>query len=108
MSKIPARVRRAVAIRECVIPGQETIVSCHYCPETAVATWPLNRDGTPSYWPLFGIGFGLDHVIPRALGGLDVSDNLVICCGRCNPSKRDRPAEQFRGHSRIECGGVPA
>lgn len=104
MSQIPAPVRRAVAAREGVIPGQATIVRCHYCPAEGVATWPLNRNGSPSYWPLFGRGFGLDHVVPRALGGSHEPANLVIACGRCNTAKRDRPVEAFHGRSAVHAG----
>lgn len=36
----------------------------------------------------------LDHVIPRAQGGLDVWENLVTCCQPCNGRKADRTPEQ--------------
>lgn len=34
----------------------------------------------------------LDHIIPRAKGGLDESWNLAITCPACNMVKRDKPA----------------
>lgn len=96
---IPAPVRREVAVREGVVPGETTILTCAYCPATTAATWPLNQNGTPSYWPMFGRGFGLDHVIPVARGGAHEAANLVVACGKCNTAKRDRPAEEFRTRS---------
>lgn len=32
----------------------------------------------------------VDHMIPRASGGSDSSDNLMCCCKKCNSSKGDR------------------
>jgi 5-methylcytosine-specific restriction endonuclease McrA len=29
----------------------------------------------------------IDHVIPKAWGGIDKEDNLVTCCHRCNMQK---------------------
>lgn len=29
----------------------------------------------------------LDHIVPRARGGLDTSHNVVACCKSCNQSK---------------------
>lgn len=31
----------------------------------------------------------LDHVTPKAHGGIDVASNLVCCCLRCNGEKSD-------------------
>jgi len=36
----------------------------------------------------------IDHVIPRAQGGLDTWDNLVCACVRCNARKGGRTPEQ--------------
>lgn len=103
--QVPAASRRAVAIREEVAPGEATTIRCSYCPATAVATWPLNLNGSPSYWPLFG-GFTLDHVLAVANGGSDDPENLVIACGPCNVAKLDRPVESFRGHSAVVAGST--
>ena len=35
-----------------------------------------------------------DHVVPRAQGGLDIWENVVAACGRCNHFKADRTPEQ--------------
>lgn len=43
-------------------------LKCHYC----------HRGDVP---------LTLDHVIPRALGGMDVPENLVACCTDCNLGK---------------------
>lgn len=34
----------------------------------------------------------IDHKKPRIKGGTNAVRNLAISCGRCNKSKRDRPA----------------
>ena len=90
MPEIPASVRRQVAERYGMRPGLDTTLRCHYCPETTVARWPLGSRGLPTYWPLFGPGFGLDHVFPRSKGGRHVADNLVLACRSCNTRKLDR------------------
>ena len=41
------------------------------------------------------LDLGLDHVIPRALGGLTREDNLATCCWPCNAEKRDLPLDDF-------------
>lgn len=38
----------------------------------------------------------VDHVTPRAKGGLSVRDNLVVACRRCNSAKGPRTPEQWR------------
>ena len=35
-----------------------------------------------------------DHVVPRAQGGLDIWENVVAACARCNHFKADRTPEQ--------------
>lgn len=40
--------------------------------------------------------FEADHVIPRAKGGLDLLNNLVCACRRCNRSKKDKTLEEWR------------
>lgn len=42
-----------------------------------------------------GEGNTVDHVIPRAKGGLDVSDNVVCCCLHCNMQKNDHDVTKF-------------
>jgi 5-methylcytosine-specific restriction endonuclease McrA len=36
----------------------------------------------------------IDHVIPRAQGGSDEADNLVVCCRSCNSRKGGRTPSQ--------------
>lgn len=36
-----------------------------------------------------------DHVIPRRRGGLDVPENVVLCCRWCNGSKKSRTPEEW-------------
>lgn len=40
---------------------------CQYC-------WRTGRD----------VSLEVDHIIPKALGGTDIIDNLVTCCRECN------------------------
>lgn len=35
-----------------------------------------------------GAPLQLDHLTPRALGGLDVASNLVTCCRSCNSRRQ--------------------
>lgn len=37
----------------------------------------------------------LDHLVPRAKGGKNSLDNLVLCCYVCNHKKGTRTAEEF-------------
>lgn len=37
----------------------------------------------------------LDHVVPISKGGAHHQENLVISCGSCNSSKRDKPLEEW-------------
>lgn len=40
-------------------------------------------------------GSTLDHVVPCSRGGLNVCENLVLCCKSCNLSKRNRTALEW-------------
>jgi 5-methylcytosine-specific restriction endonuclease McrA len=37
----------------------------------------------------------VDHIIPVAKGGLDIDDNLVAACRKCNFSKQDKLPDEF-------------
>ena len=52
---------------------------CHYCNATLVLDGPWH----------------VEHMFPRALGGLDEIGNLVAACVPCNLNKRDRTAFEF-------------
>jgi hypothetical protein len=52
---------------------------CHYCAEV------LTLDGA----------WHVEHMFPRALGGLDELGNLVASCVSCNLAKGDRTAMEF-------------
>ena len=46
------------------------------------------------HWDLYtddDIAFSLDHIIPRANGGIDHIDNIQLLCIRCNSFKSDKP-----------------
>ena len=40
-------------------------------------------------------GLTLDHIVPLVNRGTHSEDNLVVACGRCNSSKKDRPLEKW-------------
>jgi 5-methylcytosine-specific restriction endonuclease McrA len=43
-----------------------------------------------------GANATVDHVVPRARGGLSAWNNLVACCVTCNQRKRDRTPDEAR------------
>ena len=60
---------------------------CHYC------GIPLE----PGEWKAFNPrAASLDHIVPKAEGGTDVEENLVLACSRCNNHKRTQSYEEFR------------
>lgn len=42
-----------------------------------------------------GAHLHLDHLVPRAAGGADTADNLVLACRSCNTSRQDAPLATF-------------
>ena len=46
---------------------------CVYCARTAAES---------------GAHLHLDHLLPKALGGADTADNLVLACRRCNSARQ--------------------
>ena len=50
--------------------------------------------------------FEIDHIIPRADGGLDIDDNLQLLCGACNRTKGKRPMTYLKAKLRKE-GIIP-
>lgn len=42
-----------------------------------------------------GNGTTIDHIIPKASGGLDVPENTVRCCSTCNMQKTNRSVDVF-------------
>lgn len=59
--------------------SKKTALCCFYC-----GSYP----GTKS--------MQIDHFIPKALGGSDHIENLVLACKPCNASKNNRTIEEFR------------
>lgn len=43
----------------------------------------------------------LDHVYPRAYGGISIPDNLVPCCSRCNRDKTNMTVKQYAKWRRL-------
>ena len=49
-----------------------------------------------------GIPMTIDHIIPRARGGVSEADNLCLACSRCNGRKRDLThAYDLETHRRV-------
>ncbi|MBI0474237.1 HNH endonuclease [Sphingomonas sp. MA1305] len=40
--------------------------------------------------------FEIDHIVPRAAGGENVLENVIVACQSCNRAKRDRQGEEWR------------
>ena len=58
----------------------------------------LERDNfTCTYCGSKEAPFEADHVLPRSRGGLDVIENLVCACRRCNRSKKDKTLDEWLG-----------
>jgi hypothetical protein len=55
----------------------------------------LKRDGRCVYCGRSDLPLTLDHVIPRAKGGLSVPDNLVAACEPCNQSKGSSGVDEW-------------
>ncbi len=64
---------------------------CQHCGKIGARTTPTSAividpaDSTP---------FEFDHVIPRAKGGTDDPDNIVLSCRPCNRTRNSRPLSQ--------------
>lgn len=54
--------------------------ACVYCGETEATS---------------GARLHLDHLIPRAAGGLNVATNLVVACRSCNSARQKKPLAQW-------------
>ena len=67
MSDIPARLRRLVALR--------AVGRCEYC--------GLSQEGQEAT-------FHVDHILPRAGGGLTRAENLALACVSCSLRKEAR------------------
>lgn len=65
LSKRLGKVARQIKARD----GER----CVYCARTAAES---------------GSALHLDHLLPRALGGTDTAENLVVACRRCNCARQ--------------------
>lgn len=77
---IPAKVKRAVRERD----GKW----CRYC------GWDVSKEAPP-YGNYFGVVASYDHVIPVVAGGDNSTDNIVLCCSKCNQQKNGRTPEEW-------------
>ena len=58
----------------------------------------FHRDGSKCAYCSKGgkhVKLELDHVVPKASGGADRYDNLVVACRACNQQKANQPLEAF-------------
>lgn len=83
LSKRLGSVARRIALRD----GH----ACVYCGATA------EQSGTHLH---------LDHLTPRAKGGLDVATNIRVCCRRCNSAKQDMSLAQWSAYAQVKLGLV--
>lgn len=44
----------------------------------------------------------LDHIYPRAFGGVSIPNNLVPCCAKCNDRKSDLLPQQYKEIKKIQ------
>jgi len=58
------------------------------CPGCMRAQDDGSNEGSEDYY--FSGEFHVDHIIPRAMGGADVEENLQLLCPRCNARKGRR------------------
>jgi len=55
----------------------------------------LRRDGYKcSYCGRGDLTLTIDHIVPKARGGIDSWDNLISACTKCNNKKGDRTPEE--------------
>jgi 5-methylcytosine-specific restriction endonuclease McrA len=43
----------------------------------------------------------IDHIIPRAVGGISIPDNLTIACRACNSEKSDMTKEEYLYYKKL-------
>ena len=84
-STIPSSVRREIALRHGCKPGESVDVKCAYCDFVGGIYWYAVRRQKLG-WVAFS-GLEMDHITPEAEGGKTTTENLVLCCRRCNRSK---------------------
>jgi len=54
----------------------------------------LRRDLWECYW-CGADATTVDHLVPVAKGGLDIDENLVAACAKCNYAKQDKMPDEF-------------
>lgn len=48
----------------------------------------------------------IDHLIPRAAGGTDIADNIVMSCKPCNSAKMHHSLEEYRDRKAKLANGI--
>jgi hypothetical protein len=61
--------------------------TCAYCRQAVICSCDRNVYLVDGPIKVPGDHATLDHLVPRSRGGLDVPDNIVVACHRCNCSK---------------------
>lgn len=87
-------IKGAMAKRHGCGPGQTVNVVCHWCGVQGQMHWPLRENGSPRRWITL-VGLCWDHVIPVFKGGTDQVENIVLACGWCNRSKRNKLVDEW-------------
>lgn len=67
------------------------------------------RDGDGCVWCTEQVDLleaTVEHLVPRARGGPDHLDNLLLACRRCNPARSITPAVTYLDHL-VAAGGCP-
>lgn len=65
---------------------------CAYCPNTEACELAAGRH------------MHLDHLVPKAAGGLDIPENLVVACHRCNSARQNMSLAQWAAYARVTYG----
>jgi len=74
---------------------------CYYC------GLALTPDGQEIISGPYQSWMEVDHVTPRAQGGIDTVENLVPSCRACNCSKGNKSLDEYRSFVAIKKSGRP-
>jgi len=92
---LAAQIVRAVG-EDVVIPGHGRFA---FAAQDGVPDYlrvqVLARDGARCRYCSLEDDLTIDHVVPRTKGGLDLLENLVVACRRCNSEKSNRDLDEF-------------
>lgn len=92
--QISLEVRREIAIKYGCSPGEKLTVQCYSCHQEGIIYWPKTYSGKPGYWVAFS-GLEISHFTAESKGGDNSTDNIVLCCRRCNRAMRTTTPAEF-------------